>query len=194
MENKSIITSKVRSNEEFVRAFQERVGLRVDGWAGPDTRKALDGLVAAPASKSVSPAGVELIKSHEGLSLKAYPDPGSGGEPWTIGYGHTGGVKRGDVITQSQADAFLRDDLRRFERAVSRLAPNTTQNQFDALVSFAFNLGEGNLEKSTLLKKHNAGDYAGAAKEFIRWNRAAGKVLNGLTRRRTEEAALYAKP
>lgn len=185
--------SKEANNEAFIRAFQERVGLRVDGWAGPDTRKALDGLVAAPAGQSVSASGVELIKSHEGLSLKAYPDPGSGGEPWTIGYGHTGGVKRGDVITQSQAEAFLRDDLRRFERAVSRLAPRTTQNQFDALVSFAFNLGEGNLEKSTLLNKHNAGDYAGAAKEFIRWNRAAGKVLNGLTRRRTEEAALYAK-
>lgn len=150
---------------------------------------------AAPVNgaKQTSPSGAALIKSHEGLSLKAYPDPGSGGEPWTIGYGHTGGVKRGDVILQHQADAFLRDDLRRFERAVSRLAPKTTQNQFDALVSFAFNLGEGNLEKSTLLKKHNAGDYAGAAKEFVKWNRASGKVLNGLTRRRTEEAALYAK-
>lgn len=148
---------------------------------------------AAPVNgvKQTSPKGVDLIKRFEGLELKAYPDPGSGGEPYTIGYGHTGGVTPGMKIDQAQADAYLRGDLRRFERAVSALAPKTTQNQFDALVSFAFNLGEGNLKSSTLLRKHNAGDYAGAKAEFARWNRASGKVMAGLTRRRAAEADLY---
>jgi len=143
-------------------------------------------------SKVTSERGKSLIRDFEGERLTAYPDPATGGEPWTIGVGHTGGVKRGDTITKAQSDAFLSADLKRFENAVNRLAPKTTQNQFDALVSFAFNLGEGNLSSSTLLKMHNAGDYAGAAKQFVRWNKAAGKVMAGLTRRREAEAALYA--
>ena len=148
---------------------------------------------AAPVNgtKQTSPKGVDLIKEFEGLRLNAYPDPGSGGDPWTIGYGHTKGVKKGDVVTQEQAEQMLRQDLRHFERAVASLAPKTTQSQFDALVSFAFNVGEGNLKSSTLLKKHNAGDYAGAKNEFARWTRAAGRVLVGLARRRAAEAELY---
>lgn len=148
---------------------------------------------AAPVNgaKATSPKGVKLIKDFEGVRLTAYPDPATGGEPWTIGVGRAHGVSRGDRITPDQAEAFLREDLRRFERAVARLAPKTNQNQFDALVSFSFNVGEGNLEKSTLLKKHNAGDYAGAKAEFQKWNKAAGKVMAGLTRRRAAEAELY---
>lgn len=151
------------------------------------------GLAAtAPAGKTVSPRGMDLIKSFEGLRLDAYPDPATGGEPWTIGYGHTGGVKRGDRITQVQAEDFLRSDLKRFEAAVHRMAPRTTQGQFDALVSLAFNVGERNLETSTLLKLHNAGDHAGARGQFGRWVNAAGKRMAGLVRRREAEAALYA--
>ena len=97
------------------------------------------------------------------------------------------------VETQAQADAALQADLARFARGVwtAISEKETTQNRFDALVSFAFNVGLGNLLSSTLLRKHIAGDYVGAADQFIRWNRAAGKVLAGLTRRREAEAKLY---
>lgn len=137
---------------------------------------------------------VRLVKQFEGCVLKAYPDPGSGGDPWTIGYGHTGAeVKRGVTWTQAQADAALGADLAHFDAGVTALigtAP-TTQGQFNALVDFAFNVGLGNLKSSTLLKLHNAGDHAGAAGQFARWNKASGKVLNGLVKRRTAEARIY---
>lgn len=155
--------------------------------------KTLDalGVPADVTERSISQAGIALIKSFEGLRLKAYPDPATGGEPWTIGVGHTGGVRPGDVITEARADEMLREDLSRFERAVNRFAPTTTQGQFDALVSLAFNVGEAALARSTLVRRHNAGDHAGAAAELARWNRAAGKVMAGLTRRRAAEARLY---
>lgn len=148
-----------------------------------------------PAYK-IGPKGLDLIKRFEGLSLTAYPDPGSGGKPWTIGVGTTvypdgRHVKPGDKITETQADEYLRHDVARFEKAVSRLLPKTTPEQFDALVSFAYNVGEGALEQSTLRRLHNAGDYDGAAAQFARWNKAAGRVLNGLVKRRAAEAALY---
>lgn len=166
-----------------------------DGDFGPATLRAscklLNGEPGGNGGKATSERGKALIKSFEGLRLDAYPDPGTGGEPWTIGVGHTGGVKKGDRITEAQADAFLASDLARFEKAVARLAPKTTQAQFDALVSFAFNLGEGALERSTLLKKHNAGDYAGAKAEFGKWINAAGRPMKGLIRRRAAEADLY---
>lgn len=141
----------------------------------------------------VSKAGLALIKSFEGLSLKAYPDPATGGEPITIGYGHTGGVKLGTVWTQAQADSRLADDVSRFANGVAKLigdAP-TTQGQYDAMVSLSYNVGLGNFGSSTLLKKHKAGDYAGAAAEFGKWVNAAGKRMNGLVRRREAEAQLY---
>lgn len=137
----------------------------------------------------ISKAGLDLIKQFEGLYLKAYRCPA--GVP-TIGYGHTAGVAMGQTITQQQADDYLRRDVRQFERAVSRLVRvPLTQGQFDALVSFAFNLGEGALAQSTLLRLLNAGDYAGAAAQFDRWNKAAGRVLPGLVRRRAAERALF---
>lgn len=143
-------------------------------------------------TKTTSATGRALIKSFEGERLKAYPDPATGADPWTIGVGHTGPeVKPGMTITAAQSDAYLVADLARFERAVNKLAPETTQGQFDAMVSLAFNVGEGNLAKSTLLKLHNAGNNAGAAAEFSKWNKAAGRVMNGLTRRRAAEAELY---
>lgn len=138
-----------------------------------------------------SQAGIDLIKQFEGVRLKAYPDPATGAEPWTIGIGHTGGVRPGDVITEARAEQLLRLDLGRFELAVRKLCPIATQSQFDALVSFAFNCGEDNLKTSTLRRLHNDGDYTGAANQFARWNKAAGKVMLGLTRRRAAEAALY---
>lgn len=130
----------------------------------------------------------------EGCRLSAYQDPVG---IWTIGVGHTGLVGNNAVgpgmrISQQEADELLALDLARFERAVERLCPATTQGQFDALVSFAFNCGEGALERSTLRRLHNAGRYNDAAFEFGRWNKAGGKVLAGLTRRRNGERVIYA--
>lgn len=143
---------------------------------------------------NISDSGIALITQFEGEKLKAYPDPATGGDPWTVGVGHTGPeVKPGMVITSAQSKAYLHHDLVRFEKAVTTAIGSTptTQNQFDALVSFAFNCGPANLLNSTLLRKHCARDYAGAANEFAKWNKAAGKVMAGLTRRRAAEAALY---
>lgn len=144
--------------------------------------------------KHINDEGLRLIKNAEGLRLKAYPDPGTGGDPWTIGYGHTGPeVKPGTVISSGQADAYLKADLATFEAAVAKLCPVTTDNQFSALVSFAFNLGAENLRTSTLRRLHNEGKYAEAQAQFGRWNKAAGRVLPGLTKRRADEAALYGR-
>lgn len=139
----------------------------------------------------MSENGLDLIRNSEGLRLTAYLDPASGAEPITIGYGHTGGIRLGDSITEEQANNYLRQDVSKFESGVASLAPVTTQGQFDALVDFAYNLGLGNLKSSTLLVKHNACDYNGAALEFARWNKGNGKVMAGLTKRRAAEAALY---
>jgi len=141
---------------------------------------------------NVSEAGLDLIKEHEGCVLTAYPDPGSGGDPWTIGYGHTQGVKRGQMITREEADAFLREDVHLAEQCVNRSTDvPLTQEQFDALVSFVFNVGCKAFQGSTLLRKLNSGDYSGASEEFKRWNKAAGRVLPGLTKRRLAEAELF---
>jgi lysozyme len=145
--------------------------------------------------RHINAAGFQLIKDFEGLRLKAYPDPGTGDVPWTIGFGSTVPVvHKGDVITLEQANERLANDLRKFESAVANLAPVTTDNQFAALVSFAFNCGIGNLEESTLLRMHRDGQYTSARAQFARWNKAAGKPMAGLTRRRAAEAALYGAP
>ena len=133
----------------------------------------------------------ELIKKFEGCKLTAYLCPA---KIWTVGFGSTGPhVKPVMTITQAQADELLRSDLRRFEDYVAKAAPNATDNQFAAMVSLAFNIGEGALGRSTVLRKHLAGDHAGAAAAFGMWNKAGGRVLPGLTRRRNAEAALYRK-
>lgn len=137
-----------------------------------------------------------LIKKYEDCKLQAYPDPGTGAEPWTIGWGSTGpDIKKGTVWTQKQADDRLKVDTEKKAAAVNKLlgGSKTSQNQFDALVDFAYNLGEGNLAASTLLKLHKIGNYRGASAQFVRWNKANGKVLNGLTKRRLEESTLYSK-
>ncbi|ATI54185.1 hypothetical protein WR25_15776 [Diploscapter pachys] len=137
--------------------------------------------------------GLPIVKEFEGCKLQAYPDPATGGAPWTIAWGRTKGVKKGDTCTQAQADAWLNEEYDEFESAVIKAlgGARTTDNQLGAMVCFAYNCGVANLKSSTLLRKHKAGDYAGAAKEFARWNKAAGKVMAGLTRRRAAEAALY---
>ena len=133
--------------------------------------------------------GVELIRHFEGCRFDAYLCPAG---VWTIGYGHTAGVKEGDSIDQEAAEAFLIEDLETFERAVTRLVEvPLTQQQFDALVSWTFNLGAGNLAESTLLKKLNNYQYAEVPEQMMRWVRAGGKVLDGLVRRRAAEAALF---
>lgn len=137
----------------------------------------------------INEAGLNLIKDFEGCRLKAYLCPAG---VWTIGYGHTQGVKPDMVISQLQAERFLRQDLKRFEDAVTSLVKvPITPNQFSALVSFAYNVGTGALYDSTLLRKLNKKDYKGAANEFLRWNKAGGKVLPGLTRRRIAEKDLF---
>lgn len=144
-----------------------------------------------------SDQGIALIKHHEGVRLTAYADPVG---VLTIGYGHTSAagapqVTRGMKITQAGADAILRQDLAKFEGYVSSAVKvPLNQNEFDALVSFTFNLGPGNLRSSTLLKKLNAGDRAGAADEFLKWTKAGGKTLPGLVKRREAERALFRTP
>ncbi|WP_338885086.1 lysozyme [Xenorhabdus sp. TH1] len=140
----------------------------------------------------ISEDGINKLKSYEGLKLKAYPDPATGAEPWTIGYGHTKGVKPGQVITMQQAEEYLHQDLISVYAAIQRLVKvPLTQGQFDALCSFIFNLGIGNFAHSTLLKKLNTGDYQSAAKEFVKWDRADGKALAALRMRRESEQKTF---
>lgn len=141
-----------------------------------------------------SEKGIALIKEFEGCKLTAYQDSVG---VWTIGYGWTQPVdgkpiRAGMTIKQETAERLLKTGLVSYESDVSRLVKVIlTQGQFDALVSFTYNLGARSLSTSTLLRKLNSGDYAGAADEFLRWNKAGGKVLNGLTRRREAERALF---
>jgi lysozyme len=132
----------------------------------------------------------------EGCVLKAYPDPGTGGAPWTCGWGSTGpDIKPGTVWTQAQADSRLNADLARAGLVVNSLVHiYLTQSQLDALADFVYNVGAGNFRSSTLLRKLNAGDTNGAAAEFDRWTYANGKQLPGLVRRRAAEKALFLKP
>jgi lysozyme len=145
----------------------------------------------------ISDAGLQLIQEFEGLRLDAYPDPGTGGEPWTIGWGTTvypGGrrVQQGDRITEAQAMEYLRNDVERFESSVSAmLRVPVTQPQFDALVSLAYNVRANALRDSTLIELLNAGDSAGAAAQFDRWIHAGGRPMEGLRRRRRAERAMF---
>ena len=130
-----------------------------------------------------------MIREFEGLKLKSYLCPAG---VWTIGVGHTKGVKPGMVITEERAKELLREDLAEFEAGITKLVRvPLTSNQFSALVSLAFNVGLANVASSTLLKKLNEGDYQGAADQFPRWDKARGKTLAGLTRRRAAERALW---
>lgn len=145
---------------------------------------------------SISSNGLALIQEYEGFRSKAYICPAG---VLTIGYGSTGKhVTRGMVISKAEGLALLVKDVARFEKAVNALKVALTQNQFDALVSLAFNIGTGNFNKSTLVRKLKAGDMPGAAAQFAVWNKATvnGKltVLPGLVRRRAAETALFNRP
>ena len=135
-------------------------------------------------------AGLDLIKSFEGLRLKAYRCPA--GVP-TIGYGATGpDVRIGMIWTEGQCHARLVADVARFEQAVAKaLTVTANENQFAAMVSLAFNIGTGAFARSSVLRRHNARDCAGAADAFLLWNKGGGRVLPGLVRRRKAERDLY---
>lgn len=138
----------------------------------------------------INDKGIDLIKTFESCKLKAYKDIVG---ILTIGYGHTGGIaKEGVEIDQSTADALLCEDLDRFEIGVTKcLKVKVNENQFSAMCCLAFNIGLGNFKSSTLLKLVNSGDFSEAAGQFDRWNKAAGQVVSGLTRRRKAERELF---
>lgn len=136
--------------------------------------------------------GLDLTRDHEGLRLQAYKCPAG---VWTIGYGHTATAAGGMVITARQADELLERDITVAERAVLSHGLTLNQNQFDALVSFVFNVGSGNFARSSLLRKVRANPNDPLiAGQFARWNKGGGRVLPGLVRRREDEADLYFKP
>ena len=137
--------------------------------------------------------GLHLTEQFEGCRLTSYPDPATGADPWTIGYGHTGSdVHPNMTITQQQAEEFLMKDVQKASQAVnSKVHTDITQDEFDALVDFIFNVGAGNFAGSTLLKKINEGDMEGAAHEFEKWDMAAGKHMAGLLKRRQAEENLF---
>ena len=154
------------------------------GWMVED-KKVEDGKLRT------SKAGIDLIKSHEGLRLNAYMCPAN---VLTIGYGHTRNVYPGQVITQQEAIALLKEDLVRFEDAVNKyVTVPLSQNQFDALVSFSFNVGISAFANSTLLRVLNLGNSFQAASQFSRWVHGGGQRLPGLVRRRKEERELFLK-
>lgn len=156
----------------------------------------------------ISDLAIQQIKKHEGVRNKPYRCPAN---LWTIGVGHVMypeqlSMKVADrlnfalkpedfrIFSPEEIDAILKADLRRFEAGVQRLCPKyLNQHRLDALVSFAFNVGLGNLQRSTIRMKHNRSDFEGAADSFLDWTKAGGKVLPGLVKRRNDERALYLK-
>ena len=146
----------------------------------------------------ISPKGIAHLHEFEGLELEAYPDPGSGGDPWTIGYGHTGpDVHPGLVISLAFAEELLKNDLQRFEEAVEELINvEINQNEFDALVSFTYNTGEGALKDSTLRRRLNAGEDKSLvfSEELPRWVNGANGPMPGLIRRRDAEVKMALTP
>lgn len=144
--------------------------------------------VAGGGATYLSLRGAEHIAAHEGYSLVAYPDPGTGGAPWTICRGHTKGVYRGMRATPEQCDKWYAEDSYEAEQAVQSLVKvPLRQGQYDAYVSFVFNMGITKFRKSTMLKLVNAGKWIASCNEFPKWKYANKKVLNGLVTRRYQE-------
>jgi GH24 family phage-related lysozyme (muramidase) len=205
----SLIATLIEGLRRFRPAAPEQGGpeaaTQAAGFASLDSVSCVSN--TAPA-RTIGPEGIALIKRFEGCArlrldglVEAYPDPGTGAAPWTIGWGatgrdhvHGGMIGPGTVWTQDQCDARLARDLVRYAAEVAAAlgdAP-TSQRQFDALVSFHYNTGA--IARATLTARHCKGDTEGAAREFARWNRAGGRVLKGLVRRRAAEAELYLSP
>lgn len=212
------ITGAIKLTEaspEIIKAVQKCLNLKEDGIAGALTMSAFYTFKAANnlglvnhlgastakkllhfgtvASKIVktSSTGIELIKQFEGMRLKAYLCPAN---VWTVGFGKTKGVKKGMVITPSQAEKFLLDDLKEFEDAIAMLVKvPLNQNQYDAIASFIFNCGISAFAGSTLLRELNKKNYTAAANEFIKWCHGGGKIIEGLLRRRKAEKTLFLK-
>ena len=137
----------------------------------------------------ISQEGIALIKKFEGCELTAYQCSAG---VWTIGYGHTKGIEEGMEITQQEAEDMLVEELHEYENYINdNVTAPLSQNQFDAMVSWVYNLGPANLKASTLLKVLNAGDYDGVPAQIKRWNKAGGQTLDGLIRRREAEALLF---
>lgn len=131
----------------------------------------------------------QLTEAFEGCRRVAYQDQGG---RWTIGYGHTAGVQEGDVCTQEQAEQWLLEDSAWAESTVNKYVTVTvTQGEFDAMVDFTFNLGSGSFQHSTLLKLVDVGDFAGAANEFVKWDKVGGVEVAGLLRRRLAEQQMF---
>lgn len=141
----------------------------------------------------INQAGLDIVKEFEGLRLESYRCPAG---VWTIGYGHTEGVARGMKVTKQEAEELLKHDLQIFENGVKRFIGDakTNENQFSAFVSLAYNIGIGAFSKSSALREHKAGNYELAANKIMLWNKAGGRVLAGLIRRRKAESKLYALP
>ena len=157
------------------------LGSSTGGTAAADNR--------AAGPKRTNKNGLLLIKSFEGLRLRAYKDAVG---IWTIGYGTTRNVRPGMTISEDQAVSFLQEDLSRFEKAINdSVRVPINDNQFSALASFTYNVGPGAFRSSTLLRKLNGGDIRGAADELLRWDKAGGRPLAGLTRRRKAERSLF---
>jgi len=138
---------------------------------------------------NISEKGLQLLKHYEGCELNAYR---CSADVLTIGYGHTKGVTEDMVITQEEADQMLQDEMPEYESYINDMVTvDLNQDQFDAMVCWVYNLGSGNLASSTLLKVLNEGDYEAVPEQMKRWNKAGGKVLNGLIKRRDSEAKLF---
>jgi lysozyme len=141
----------------------------------------------------INEAGLTLIKSFESLELQSYPDPATSAEPWTVGYGHTGPeVHPGMTITEAEADAILAADVQAVEHCVSEaVGQHVNENEFSSCVSLAFNIGCKAFRASTLARMLREGQNEAAADQFLRWNKAAGREMAGLTRRRRAERELF---
>lgn len=157
----------------------------------PDAPRSTPAPRVTGATKT-SAAGLAIIKQHEGFRGTAYLCPAG---VWTLGYGTTKGIRKGMTATREQAEALLRDDVAQFEAAVLRAVKQPlSQNQFDALVSFTYNVGAGAFAASTMVRLINAGEWGAAADQFSRWTKGGGRVLPGLTKRRAAERALFLRP
>lgn len=212
--NSPMTKQQIMQDPELVRDIQTRLGITSDGiWGGhteyavadfcADTHlnNAVTGILGATFAKTlleykpnrykISSRGVDLICEFEGCRLSAYRCPA--GVP-TIGFGHTKGVKMGDRLPDvAAAKKLLQQDLNNeyIPGVLKSVRVPLTQNQLDALVSLCYNIGVGAIAKSTLIRKLNAGDINGAANEFLRWDKAGGRTLPGLTRRRVAERQLF---